>query len=70
MPKSSPSQDSTKSPIDEQTRANDIALRKKKNAEAQAAFRARRTNYIGTLEETGEDFSRRIFRRCRVDRAH
>lgn len=52
MPKSSPSQDSTKSPIDEQTRANDIALRKKKNAEAQAAFRARRTNYIGTLEET------------------
>lgn len=28
-------------------------LRKKKNADAQAAFRARRQNYISTLEETG-----------------
>ena len=29
------------------------ALRRKKNADAQAAFRARRANYIATLEETG-----------------
>jgi hypothetical protein len=34
-------------------RMSDIALRKKKNADAQAAFRARRANYIATLEETG-----------------
>lgn len=32
---------------------SDVALRKKKNADAQAAFRARRANYIATLEETG-----------------
>jgi len=32
---------------------SDIAIRKKKNADAQAAFRARRANYIATLEETG-----------------
>ena len=31
----------------------DVADRKKKNADAQAAFRARRANYIATLEETG-----------------
>ncbi|KAF9056185.1 hypothetical protein BJ165DRAFT_487151 [Panaeolus papilionaceus] len=31
---------------------SDVALRKKKNADAQAAFRARRANYIATLEET------------------
>ncbi|KAH8120372.1 hypothetical protein DFH11DRAFT_1722170 [Phellopilus nigrolimitatus] len=31
---------------------SEIALRKKKNADAQAAFRARRANYIATLEET------------------
>lgn len=31
---------------------SDIAVRKKKNADAQAAFRARRANYIATLEET------------------
>ena len=31
----------------------DAAERKKKNADAQAAFRARRANYIATLEETG-----------------
>ncbi|KAG5350988.1 ATP-dependent RNA helicase DRS1 [Termitomyces sp. T112] len=38
---------------DEQTsRMSDVALRKKKNADAQAAFRARRANYIATLEET------------------
>ncbi|KAI0651842.1 hypothetical protein C8Q79DRAFT_935139 [Trametes meyenii] len=34
------------------SRPNDAALRKKKNADAQAAFRARRANYIATLEET------------------
>ena len=32
---------------------SDVAIRKKKNADAQAAFRARRANYIATLEETG-----------------
>ena len=32
---------------------SDVVLRKKKNADAQAAFRARRANYIATLEETG-----------------
>lgn len=31
-------------------------LRKRKNADAQAAFRARRANYIANLEETGEFF--------------
>ncbi|KAI5124651.1 hypothetical protein M0805_004260 [Coniferiporia weirii] len=31
---------------------SETALRKKKNADAQAAFRARRANYIATLEET------------------
>lgn len=35
------------------SRMSDIAVRKKKNADAQAAFRARRANYIATLEETG-----------------
>ena len=35
------------------SRMSDAALRKKKNADAQAAFRARRANYIATLEETG-----------------
>ncbi|KAF8078604.1 hypothetical protein FPV67DRAFT_1663317 [Lyophyllum atratum] len=34
------------------SRMSDVALRKKKNADAQAAFRARRANYIATLEET------------------
>jgi hypothetical protein len=38
---------------DSHSRMSDIALRKKKNADAQAAFRARRANYIATLEETG-----------------
>jgi hypothetical protein len=32
---------------------SDQSERKKKNADAQAAFRARRANYIATLEETG-----------------
>jgi hypothetical protein len=38
---------------DSNSRMSDIAIRKKKNADAQAAFRARRANYIATLEETG-----------------
>jgi hypothetical protein len=38
---------------DPSSRITDTALRKKKNADAQAAFRARRANYIATLEETG-----------------
>ena len=38
---------------DSSSRISDTALRKKKNADAQAAFRARRANYIATLEETG-----------------
>jgi hypothetical protein len=29
------------------------SLRRRKNADAQAAFRARRANYIANLEETG-----------------
>jgi hypothetical protein len=33
--------------------SDDAAMRKKKNADAQAAFRARRANYIATLEEAG-----------------
>ncbi|KAF8481113.1 hypothetical protein DFH94DRAFT_629934 [Russula ochroleuca] len=37
---------------DPSSRVSDTALRKKKNADAQAAFRARRANYIATLEET------------------
>jgi hypothetical protein len=54
MPKSNPNHDPAKAPNDDQARVNDIALRKKKNADAQAAFRARRANYIATLEETGK----------------
>ncbi|KAH9486914.1 hypothetical protein JR316_0000980 [Psilocybe cubensis] len=41
-----------KPPSEVSTRMTDVALRKKKNADAQAAFRARRANYIATLEET------------------
>ncbi|KZT30396.1 hypothetical protein NEOLEDRAFT_1152935 [Neolentinus lepideus HHB14362 ss-1] len=58
MPKSNsspPSSSHLKSPSDEgdaAPRLSDVALRKKKNADAQAAFRARRANYIATLEET------------------
>ncbi|KAI0051697.1 hypothetical protein FA95DRAFT_1554225 [Auriscalpium vulgare] len=37
---------------DSSSRLSDAQLRKKKNADAQAAFRARRANYIATLEET------------------
>lgn len=40
------------------SRMSDVALRKKKNADAQAAFRARRANYIATLEETGSMISK------------
>ncbi|KAF5390355.1 hypothetical protein D9757_002904 [Collybiopsis confluens] len=40
-------------PVDEPVlRLSDVALRKRKNASAQAAFRQRRNNYISTLEET------------------
>lgn len=35
-------------------------LRRRKNADAQAAFRARRTQYIANLEETGESFVRSL----------
>ncbi|KAH6917364.1 hypothetical protein BKA70DRAFT_332044 [Coprinopsis sp. MPI-PUGE-AT-0042] len=59
MPKSNPStspstqQSHPKSSGDDNgARLSDVALRKKKNADAQAAFRARRANYIATLEET------------------
>ncbi|KAJ8084018.1 hypothetical protein AAF712_000908 [Marasmius tenuissimus] len=51
MPKVSSSPSSTKS-SNSPAKMSDVALRKKKNADAQAAFRARRANYIGTLEET------------------
>lgn len=70
MPKANPNQDPAKASTDEQTRVNDIALRKKKNADAQAAFRARRANYIATLEETGEGLVVVCSRRRRVDRVH
>jgi len=33
------------------------SMRRKKNADAQAAFRARRANYIASLEETGTRLS-------------
>ncbi|KAJ3750356.1 hypothetical protein DFH05DRAFT_1455390 [Lentinula detonsa] len=46
--KQSPQSDERQHP----SRMSDIALRKKKNADAQAAFRARRTSYIATLEQT------------------
>ncbi|KAL0951165.1 hypothetical protein HGRIS_007896 [Hohenbuehelia grisea] len=60
MPKSSPASPPAgslaqpQSPSDEHLsrKMSDVALRKKKNADAQAAFRARRANYISTLEET------------------
>ncbi|KAF6766012.1 hypothetical protein DFP72DRAFT_865316 [Ephemerocybe angulata] len=52
MPKSNPNQDPSKGSHDDHARISDVALRKKKNADAQAAFRARRANYIATLEET------------------
>lgn len=59
MPKSnnssrSPSSASHPKPSadDAAVRLSDVALRKKKNADAQAAFRARRAHYIATLEET------------------
>lgn len=52
-PRSSPSSANPKNTSDDtNSRLSDIALRKKKNADAQAAFRARRANYIATLEET------------------
>lgn len=45
MPKSSSIDDASRT-------LSDVALRKKKNADAQAAFRARRAAYISTLEAT------------------
>ena len=48
-----PSPDPKAGSDDGAARVSDAALRKKKNADAQAAFRARRANYIATLEETG-----------------
>ncbi|KAI0757001.1 hypothetical protein C8Q80DRAFT_1340693 [Daedaleopsis nitida] len=47
-----PSPDPKAGSDDSAARISDAALRKKKNADAQAAFRARRANYIATLEET------------------
>ena len=41
------------SPTDAMGADQTVTDRKKKNADAQAAFRARRANYIATLEETG-----------------
>ncbi|KAJ7447716.1 hypothetical protein B0H11DRAFT_1744768, partial [Mycena galericulata] len=38
----------------ETDRLSEIALRKKKNADAQAVFRKRRADYIATLEEAGK----------------
>jgi len=38
------------------TQAQAASMRRKKNADAQAAFRARRANYIASLEETGALF--------------
>ncbi|KAG5652102.1 hypothetical protein H0H81_006322 [Sphagnurus paluster] len=56
MPKAnsslSPTANSKPPSGDPPSRMSDVALRKKKNADAQAAFRARRANYIATLEET------------------
>ncbi|KAL5535567.1 hypothetical protein ACEPAF_3661 [Sanghuangporus sanghuang] len=59
MPKTPNSQPSPSSKLpanapgaDKVDKMSEIALRKKKNADAQAAFRARRANYIATLEET------------------
>ncbi|CAL1695869.1 unnamed protein product [Somion occarium] len=61
MPQSlSPSSTNSKAGSDDNNNNNtttrmshsEAALRKKKNADAQAAFRARRANYIATLEET------------------
>ncbi|KZT02734.1 uncharacterized protein LAESUDRAFT_729981 [Laetiporus sulphureus 93-53] len=48
----SPSAQSKASSDDNASKMSEAALRKKKNADAQAAFRARRANYIATLEET------------------
>lgn len=53
----SPSPPSKASPDDNGSRLSEAALRKKKNADAQAAFRARRANYIATLEQTGSTLS-------------
>lgn len=51
--------DSNQPPASPRTAA---LMRKRKNADAQAAFRARRANYIANLEETGMCLSRSV--RC------
>jgi hypothetical protein len=50
MPKSPPS---APDEDDDKFRVADVVARKKKNADAQAAFRQRRATYISSLEETG-----------------
>ncbi|KAF8973944.1 anaphase-promoting complex, cyclosome, subunit 4-domain-containing protein [Flammula alnicola] len=52
IPSPSNSNSHSKPASESTSRMSDVALRKKKNADAQAAFRARRANYIATLEET------------------
>ncbi|EMD42038.1 hypothetical protein CERSUDRAFT_42528 [Gelatoporia subvermispora B] len=53
MAPNSPSPPSKASSGDDSSKGiSEAAMRKKKNADAQAAFRARRANYIATLEET------------------
>ena len=51
MPHNPLSPSSTKAGSDDNS--DEAAQRKKKNADAQAAFRARRANYIATLEAAG-----------------
>lgn len=54
MPQNGLSPTTSKSPSDDAMGGDQtVTDRKKKNADAQAAFRARRANYIATLEETG-----------------
>lgn len=45
---------------DDRHRSTDIVARKKKNADAQAAFRQRRATYISSLEETGMKLNSRV----------
>ncbi|THH02880.1 hypothetical protein EW026_g12 [Hermanssonia centrifuga] len=52
MPQSPQSPSSSKAGSDDNV-PGESAQRKKKNADAQAAFRARRANYIATLEDAG-----------------
>ncbi|KAF5328993.1 hypothetical protein D9611_013460 [Ephemerocybe angulata] len=52
MPKSKSNQGATEESNGGEAHVSKVALRKKKNADAQASFRARRANYVATLEET------------------